>query len=68
VSSDGAVAGTYVHGIFERAEPRHALLRALARARGFERTPGRDCDVDPYDALADVLAETIDLHTLPCLA
>jgi adenosylcobyric acid synthase len=68
VSADGMVAGTYVHGIFERPEPRHALLAALAGIRGFNRTPRPEPDSDAYDALADVLAEAIDLRTLPCLA
>jgi adenosylcobyric acid synthase len=68
VSADGMVAGTYVHGIFERPEPRHALLAALAGIRGFNRIPRPEPDSDAYDALADVLAEAIDLRTLPCLA
>jgi len=62
VSFDGTVAGTYVHGIFEQPEPRRALLAALARERGFTWRPAAAPAVDPYDALADVLAETIDLR------
>jgi len=56
VRDDGCIAGTYVHGIFESLWPRHALIRALARDRGFEWSPSVDFDTDPYDRLADVLA------------
>jgi adenosylcobyric acid synthase len=64
VSASGVVAGTYLHGIFERPEPRHALLGALASTRGFRWNPGPERKVDAYDALADVLAVAIDLPTL----
>jgi len=60
VSPDGVVAGTYVHGIFEQPQPRHALLAALASNRGFAWNAGVQRLVDPYDALADVLADAID--------
>ena len=63
VTSDGLVAGTYVHGIFESAEPRQALVRALARARGFSTGPAFTPQTDPYAELADVLAETLRLDT-----
>jgi adenosylcobyric acid synthase len=64
VSSDGLVAGTYVHGLFERAEPRRALIRALAHSRGFSCTPASSPPVDPYDRLADVLAQAIRVDVL----
>jgi adenosylcobyric acid synthase len=63
VAADGSTAGTYVHGIFEQPEPRQAVIRALARARGFEWNPPSVPDVDPYDELARVLADTVSLHT-----
>jgi adenosylcobyric acid synthase len=63
IGPDGSIAGTYVHGIFESPEPRHALIRALARQRGFEWSPSRDLDSDPYDRLADVLAANLSLAT-----
>jgi adenosylcobyric acid synthase len=63
VSADGSVAGTYLHGIFEQAEPRHAVLEALAQDRGFSRSPARNHTADPYDELAGVLSVTLDLRT-----
>jgi adenosylcobyric acid synthase len=60
VTSDGAVAGTYVHGIFERPEPRAALLRVLASTRGFTwQAHGQPRD--PYDALADAIGQNVRL-------
>jgi adenosylcobyric acid synthase len=61
VTSDGMVAGTYLHGILEQVAPRRALLGALARARGFSWSPAVDESADPYDQLADVLAATLNL-------
>jgi adenosylcobyric acid synthase len=66
VTPNGAVAGTYVHGVFERAEPRRALLTALASARGFAWQPGAQRP-DPYHRLADILETTVRLE-LPLLA
>jgi len=63
VNADGSAAGTYMHGMFERAEPRYALIRALARTRGFEWSPAPRMEHDPYDELARVLADTVSLHT-----
>lgn len=60
LTNDGSVAGTYVHGLFEQSGPRHALLCALAAARGFDWHPVA-LTRDPYDALADVLEEHLDL-------
>ena len=63
MNADGSAAGTYMHGMFERAEPRYALIRALGRTRGFEWSPAPRMEHDPYDELARVLAETVSLHT-----
>jgi adenosylcobyric acid synthase len=64
VTPDGSVAGTYVHGIFEQAAPRHAVLEALARARGFSWSPGRHDTAGAYDELAGVLFATLDLNAI----
>jgi adenosylcobyric acid synthase len=64
VAPDGLVAGTYVHGLFEQPELRHALVHGLARTRGFDWTATPAHVVDPYDELAEVLTETLSLHTL----
>ena len=64
VSADGAVAGTYVHGLLEQPGPRQALLRALAAARGFRWQPDATPPRDAYDALADVLEHSLRLEPL----
>jgi adenosylcobyric acid synthase len=63
VTSEGLVAGTYVHGIFESTGPRQALVQALAHARGFFPGPAFTAQADPYTELANVLAETLRLDT-----
>jgi cobyric acid synthase len=62
------IAGTYVHGIFERPEARKAVLEALARARGFSLRSALSSTPDPYEQLADILSDSLDLHRLPALA
>jgi adenosylcobyric acid synthase len=60
----GDVAGTYVHGLFETEPPRTALVGALAARRGFARHATTEPTPDPYDRLADVLEQTLDLRPL----
>jgi adenosylcobyric acid synthase len=68
VDAEGWVAGSYVHGVFESAQARHALVQLLARRRGFEWRPTSASEVDPYDRLADVVAENVTLRALLCLS
>jgi cobyric acid synthase len=63
VNADGAVAGTYMHGMFEHPEARYALLRALAQTRGFAWSLPPRTEHDPYDELARTLAESVSLRT-----
>ena len=63
ITTDGMVAGTYLHGIFEQADARHALLQALAQTRGFSIGPAPSVQLDPYAELASVLADTLRLDT-----
>lgn len=58
------VVGTSLHGLLERPEPRHALLRALAASRGFAWHSAAAPASDPYDVLADVLESTLQLDGL----
>jgi len=64
VSADAAVVGTQLHGLLEQPEPRHALVHALAEARGFTWQPAAAAGLDPFDALADVLEATLRLDHL----
>jgi len=70
VSVDGVAAGTYLHRLLEQPEPRHALVRALAAARGYGWQPDPVPPRDSYDALADVLESMLQLDSryLPILA
>ncbi len=62
VSDDGIVAGTYLHGILEQPDVRLAVLQALAFSRGFSWAPTQPSDVDPYDRLATVLGDVLQLE------
>jgi adenosylcobyric acid synthase len=68
VSEDGRVAGTYLHGVLERAEPRHRLIAALAARRGFTWSPAAGPRLDAYDLLADTLEASLRLDAIPSLA
>jgi len=63
VSADGLVAGTYVHGLFESAEVRAALLRGLARRSGRAFEPVA-LPADPYAALSSWFREAVDFRKL----
>ncbi|MBV9357956.1 MAG: cobyric acid synthase [Chloroflexi bacterium] len=70
VRADGAVAGSYVHGLLETAAPRRALLRALAARRGFSFVPDPTPPDNPYDRVADAIEANLRLDPgeLPALA
>jgi adenosylcobyric acid synthase len=64
VSQHGTVAGTYIHGLFEQAEARTALVRALAAARGFAWTPAEDRGENEFDVIANALEANLALERL----
>jgi adenosylcobyric acid synthase len=66
VSSDGAVVGTMIHGLFENESLRRSLLGALRRRRGLVDVPApADApSVDEYDRIADVLHQNVRLDLL----
>ena len=70
VARDGLVAGTYLHGVLERPEPRRALISSLAARRGFAWQPDPTPAADPFDRLADVLQSSLrlDAVSLPAAA
>ena len=74
VSDDGLLVGTYLHGLFENAPVREALL-AWLRARRGEVAAATEpaapvspvAPADPYERWADVLEQTLAVeHLLAC--
>ena len=63
-SADGRVMGTYVHGLFDRAEYRHAVLEQWL---GWKASPGEDLPERwrrDLNRLADALRDNLDLSRL----
>ncbi len=64
-SADGLVVGTYLHGLFESAVVRDALIEWLGERKGLhlraDSSIERACD---YDRLADWLRENLDVRRL----
>ena len=63
-SADGRVMGTYVHGLFDQAEYRHAVLEEWL---GWQASPGEDLQERwrrDLNRLADALRDNLDLSRL----
>jgi adenosylcobyric acid synthase len=60
VSRDGRVCGTYLHGIFDNADFRHAFLNRLRYARGLKLQRRHLPAEDPFDRLANHLQQHLD--------
>jgi adenosylcobyric acid synthase len=60
VSLDGRVCGTYLHGIFDNVEFRHAFLNRLRYARGLKLQRRSIPADDPFDRLANHLQQHLD--------
>ncbi|HXX55797.1 MAG TPA: cobyric acid synthase [Methanoregula sp.] len=67
-SDDGLVFGTYMHGLFQNPSAANALLSYLHRKKGIPFTPIPSDAVDPYDALAAVFAEHVDMDAVVRMA
>jgi len=71
VNSDGVVAGTMLHGIFENASLRSAMLSMLYQRKGLEPpkrvnlVASREAE---YDRLARAVREHIDLEAIRNIA
>jgi adenosylcobyric acid synthase len=66
-SDDGWIVGTYLHGLFANSEAREAMLGALAERKG-AALPEMAAPIDPYDRLAGVLRESLNMPLLRKIA
>jgi len=67
VSSNGLVFGTYMHGLFQNPAAVNALLSYLHRKKGLPFSPIPARAADPYDALADLFEEHVDMDAIVAL-
>ncbi len=62
VDESGLVIGTYLHGLFENENVRHALLSYLHERNGIEYVPQvAASELDAYEELADVVRKNVDM-------
>jgi adenosylcobyric acid synthase len=66
-SDDGLVFGTYLHGLFLNPSAVNALLSYLYTKKGLPFTPITGGESDPYDALADLFEEHVDMDAIVTL-
>jgi adenosylcobyric acid synthase len=64
VSSDGLVFGTYMHGIFQNPAAVNALLSYLSTKKGIPFKPLPASTADPYETLADLFEEHVDMDAI----
>lgn len=67
VSADGLVFGTYLHGLFADPQAVDGLLSYLAEKKGVAYT-GATGEGDPYDRLAALLEEHLDIEQIVALS
>lgn len=67
VSGDGLVFGTYMHGLFQNPAAVNALLSYLSSKKGLPFTPLPASTDDPYDTLADLFEEYVDMDAIVTL-
>jgi adenosylcobyric acid synthase len=67
VSSDGLVFGTYMHGIFQNPRAVNALLAYLHEKRGIPFEPIPPISPDPYETLADLFEEYVDMNAVAAM-
>ena len=64
VSADGLVFGTYMHGLFLNPSAVNALLSYLYRKKGLPFEPVAEDGGDPYDALAAIFEQHVDMAAI----
>jgi adenosylcobyric acid synthase len=64
VSDDGLVFGTYMHGLFQNPSAANALLTYLHEKRGLPFKPIPAEAADPYETLADLFEEHVDMDAI----
>jgi len=67
VSDDGLVFGTYLHGLFLNLSAVNALLSYLNAKKGSAFIPIPAGESDPYDLLADLFEEHVDMGAIVAL-
>jgi adenosylcobyric acid synthase len=67
VSDDGLVFGTYLHGLFSNPSAVNALLSYLYVRKGLSYTSIPEGNSDPYDMLADLFEEYVDIDAIETL-
>lgn len=60
-SMDGLVFGSYLHGLFQNPSAASALLRYLHEKRGLPFEPVPASAADPYETLADLFEQHVDM-------
>ena len=64
VSEDGLVFGTYLHGLFQNPSAANALLSYLHEKKGLSFNTIPSADKDPYEVLADLFEEYVDMDEI----
>ena len=67
VSDDGLVFGTYMHGLFQNPSAANALLSYLYEKKGLPFEPIPETIADPYETLADLFEEHVDMDAVEAL-
>ena len=67
VSYDGLVFGTYMHGLFQNPSAANALLEYLYDKKGIAFEPIPATAADPYEALADLFEQHVDMDAVAAL-
>jgi len=67
VSDDGLVFGTYLHGLFLNPSAVNALLSYLFARKGLPFVPLAPAESDPYDLLADLFEEHVNMDVIAAL-